>query len=128
VDVPETGVDERSDCWIQVQEAAGGGLLTALTSTQPGDDGLADYEYRIEHDPDASVQAITEHIGTRPHAFAHPFGAYGAERVNDPRIQGVLSGAVGARFTLGCEQDQQGSIPLAGCSGDRPAEPPPGSG
>ena len=100
------------------QEAAGGGLLPALTSSQPGDDGLADYAYRIEHDLDASVQAITEHIGTQPHAFAYPFGAYGAERVNDPRIQGVLSGAVGARFTLGFEQDQQGSIPLAGCSGD----------
>ena len=99
------------------QDAAGGQLLPALTSLQI-DDTLGRYQYRIDQDLSESVQAITQHIGTRPQALAYPFGAYGAERTNDPRIRRVLAHSVDQRFTLAFEQDNQGSVPLTGCGGD----------
>ena len=99
------------------QEAEGGELLPALTSLQPGEtfDG---YEYRTTHDLDASVEVITSEIGTGPQAIAYPFGAYGADRTNDPRLRAILADEIGSRFTLGFQQDDQESVPLAGCSGD----------
>ncbi len=99
------------------QEAAGGQVLPALTSLLPGET-IATYQARINADLDESVATVTDRVGTAPQAFAYPFGAYGAERDNDPRIRGLLAEAVGRRFTLGFEQDDQGSVPLAGCSGN----------
>jgi peptidoglycan/xylan/chitin deacetylase (PgdA/CDA1 family) len=97
--------------------AEGGQSLPALTSLRPGET-LEGYEYRTSHDLDASVQSITAELGTAPVAIAYPFGAYGADRANDARLQAVLADEVGSRFTLGFQQDDQESVPLSGCSGD----------
>jgi peptidoglycan/xylan/chitin deacetylase (PgdA/CDA1 family) len=99
------------------QEASGGALLPALTSLQP-DETISGYAYRTTHDLDASVKSITDQVGVAPQAIAYPFGAYGAERVNDPRLQDVLADEVRSRFSLGFHQDDQETVPLAGCSGD----------
>lgn len=99
------------------QDAAGGQVLPALTSLLPGE-SIASYQARINADLDTSMATVTDRVGTAPQALAYPFGAYGAERANDPRIRGLLAKAVGQRFTLGFEQDDQSSAPLAGCSGN----------
>ena len=99
------------------QAVASGPPLPALTSLTPGE-SLAAYQSRVADDLDTSVGAIEEHVGAAPQAFAYPFGAYGAERVNDPRLRSVLANELRQRFELGFEQDDQGSVPLTGCSGD----------
>jgi peptidoglycan/xylan/chitin deacetylase (PgdA/CDA1 family) len=94
-------------------DAAGGGSLPALTSLAPGE-SLAEYRERIRADLTEATGAIADRTGRRPVAFAYPFGAYGAERTNDPRIQAVLREEVGRRYAMAVHQDEQESIPLAG--------------
>ncbi|MGH9178477.1 MAG: polysaccharide deacetylase family protein [Acidimicrobiales bacterium] len=95
------------------QEAAGGGKLPALTSLAPGE-SLAEFRARIRADLSEATGAITSRTGRRPVAFAYPFGAYGAERTNDPRIQAVLREEVGRRYAIAFHQDEQDRVPLAG--------------
>ena len=52
-------------------------------------------------------------------AFAYPFGAYGADRANDPRIRAVLRHEVASRYALAFHQDEQGRVPLVDASQDR---------
>jgi poly-beta-1,6-N-acetyl-D-glucosamine N-deacetylase len=100
-----------------MQTAQGGRVLPALTSLVPGE-SLTAYRSRVTRDLNASAATITKEVGRSPQAIAYPFGAYGAERTDDPRLRAVLAAAVSQRFTLGFEQDEQGSVPLAGCSGN----------
>jgi peptidoglycan/xylan/chitin deacetylase (PgdA/CDA1 family) len=97
--------------------AAGGESLPALTSLRP-EETIEGYVSRTTSDLDESVQSITAEVGTAPEAIAYPFGAYGADRANDSRLQGVLADEIGSRFTVGFQQDDQQSVPLSGCSGD----------
>ena len=110
-------IESHTDGMHYEQEAAGGESLPALTSLQPGET-IDGYAYRTTDDLDASVQAITDRVGVAPHAIAYPFGAYGAEGTNHPRLQRVLADEVRSRFALGFHQDDQDTVPLAGCSGD----------
>ena len=99
------------------QKVAGGRKLPALTSLAPGE-SIAAYRRRIGDDLEKNSNAIADHIGRRPVAFAYPFGAYGAERTNDPRIRQVLQEEAAGRFAVAFHQDQQDSIPLADASQD----------
>ncbi|HET7488437.1 MAG TPA: polysaccharide deacetylase family protein [Acidimicrobiales bacterium] len=94
------------------------GPLPALTS-RAGDETLAEYRQRVRKDLAASSEAIERHTGRRPVAFAYPFGAYGADRSNDPGIRQVLHEEVQRRFALAFHQDDQDTIPLLDGSGDR---------
>jgi peptidoglycan/xylan/chitin deacetylase (PgdA/CDA1 family) len=100
------------------QAVAGGQHLPALTSLAPGE-SLDDYRRRVAHDLEENSAAILAHIGRRPVALAYPFGAYGAERTNDPGIRDVLREEVAHRFVLAFHQDEQESIPLVDTSQDR---------
>jgi peptidoglycan/xylan/chitin deacetylase (PgdA/CDA1 family) len=120
VDLADTGrwdIQSHTNGMHYEHPADGGESLPALTSLRPGET-IEGYKYRTTHDLDASVQSITAEVGTAPVAIAYPFGAYGADRANDSRLQAVLAGEVGSRFTLGFQQDDQESVPLTGCSGD----------
>ena len=92
-----------------------GATLPALTSLLPGED-LPAYRRRIAEDLSRSVDALERHTGVRPTAFAYPFGAYGADRTNDPRVREVLAEELGKRFDVAYQQDDQETVPLTGCS------------
>ncbi|SNR52551.1 polysaccharide deacetylase family protein [Blastococcus mobilis] len=100
------------------QPVAGGDRLPALTSLRPNET-LAEYRERVSVDLDDSRRAIERHIGVEPVAFAYPFGAYGGDRTNDPRVQDVLAEVLATRFDVAFQQDVQDEVPLAGC-GDSP--------
>lgn len=101
-------------------QTASGEMMPALTSLAPGED-ITGYRTRIHDDIERSVQALTDNTGTAPVAFAYPFGAYGADRTNDQQIRSVLADELSKRFVVAFEQDDQKSVPLAGC-GDHPLE------
>jgi peptidoglycan/xylan/chitin deacetylase (PgdA/CDA1 family) len=100
------------------QRVAADQRLPALTSLRP-DETLAEYRTRVSADLDASRRAIERHIGTEPVAFGYPFGAYGGDRTNDPRVRQVLAEVLATRFDVAFQQDVQEEVPLAGC-GDSP--------
>ena len=89
-----------------------GQTLPALTSLAD-DESIGEYRHRIRDDLTRASRAIAERSGARPVAIAYPFGAYGADRVNDARIPSVLREEVGRRYQLGFQQDDQQTIPLA---------------
>lgn len=102
---------------LHVEHETGEGLLPALTSLKEGE-SIEEYKERIEADFETADALLQEHTGTRPVAFAYPFGAYGAERTNDPRIQEILRAELEERYELAFHQDEQESIPLATCEQD----------
>jgi peptidoglycan/xylan/chitin deacetylase (PgdA/CDA1 family) len=117
----------RSDRWdIQAhthaahrqQKVAGGGDLPVLTSLAPGE-SLGAYRERVAEDLEENSAAILAHVGRRPVAFAYPFGAYGADRTNDPGIRDVLREEVARRFVLAFHQDDQDTVPLVDTSQER---------
>jgi peptidoglycan/xylan/chitin deacetylase (PgdA/CDA1 family) len=99
------------------QQVADGASLPNLTSLSDGET-LEEYRLRVAEDMATSAADITEHVGYAPSAYAYPFGAYGKDRTNDSRLRPILAEAVSAEFTLGFVQDDQSSVPLAGCGGD----------
>lgn len=100
------------------QEVAGGGKLPALTSLAPGE-SLDAYRARVRADLAEASSAIEAHTRRRPVAFAYPFGAYGADRTNDPAIRDVLRQEVSRQYSLAFHQDEQESVPLAASDQDR---------
>jgi peptidoglycan/xylan/chitin deacetylase (PgdA/CDA1 family) len=100
------------------QGVVGDQRLPALTSLRPHET-LAEYRERVSADLDASRRAIERHTGVEPTAFAYPFGAYGGDRTNDPRVRDVLAEVLATRFDVAFQQDVQEDVPLAGC-GDSP--------
>lgn len=111
-------IQAHTDDSHREHQAAGGGSLPRLTSLAPGE-SLEEYRRRVADDLDRNRSAIEAHIGRLPVAFAYPFGAYGAERTNDPGIRSILAEEVVARFALAFHQDDQDSIPLADPTQDR---------
>jgi peptidoglycan/xylan/chitin deacetylase (PgdA/CDA1 family) len=100
------------------QQVAGGRRLPALTSLRPGE-SLTTYRSRVRADLAAASSSIQAHTGRLPVAFAYPFGAYGAERTNDPGIRSVLREEVARFYALAFHQDEQQSIPLGTADQDR---------
>jgi biofilm PGA synthesis lipoprotein PgaB len=111
-------IQAHSDASHREQQVAGGGSLPVLTSLAPGE-SLAGYRQRVAADLERNSGAIRKRIGRRPVALAYPFGAYGADRVNDPGIRRVLAEEVARRFTLAFHQDEQDTIPLLDPAQDR---------
>jgi peptidoglycan/xylan/chitin deacetylase (PgdA/CDA1 family) len=93
------------------QAAAGAGSLPALTSLAKGE-SLEEYRTRVREDLREAGAAIEKHAGRRPVAFAYPFGAYGADRSNDPAIIDVLREEVGREYQVAFQQDDQDTVPL----------------
>ena len=100
------------------QRADGGGSLPMLTSRAPGET-IDEYRERVRDDLDDASDAIEHRLGHRPVAFAYPFGAYGADRANDPAIREVLAEEVRLQYALAFHQDEQESIPLLDGDHDR---------
>ena len=71
------------------QKADGGESLPALTSRANGE-SPDEFRARIREDLGKASAAIDAHVGQGPVAFAYPFGAYGADRTNDPAIADIL--------------------------------------
>jgi peptidoglycan/xylan/chitin deacetylase (PgdA/CDA1 family) len=92
-------------------DAAGAGSLPALTSLARGE-SLEEYRIRIREDLQEASDAIESHIGRRPVAFAYPFGAYGADRSNDPAIIDVLREEVAREYRIAFQQDDQDTVPV----------------
>jgi peptidoglycan/xylan/chitin deacetylase (PgdA/CDA1 family) len=99
------------------QKVGDGRMLPALTSLLPGE-SLDEYRARVHTDLSNAKSAIAAHVGTSPVAFAYPFGAYGAERTNDPAIRKILRQEVASLYLVAFHQDEQGSIPLASAGQD----------
>jgi peptidoglycan/xylan/chitin deacetylase (PgdA/CDA1 family) len=98
--------------------ADGGGSLPALTSLAKGE-SLEEYRMRVREDLREAGDAIESHIGRRPVAFAYPFGAYGADRSNDPAIIDVLREEVEREYQLAFQQDDQDTVPVLTPDHDR---------
>lgn len=99
------------------QPVAGGGTLPALTSLAPGED-IDDYRARVRADLSAARDAIEQHVGRPPVAFAYPFGAHGIDRSNHPAVEAVLNEEVARQHDLAFHQDRQDEVPLAACDQD----------
>ena len=100
------------------QKAEGGGSLPMLTSRASGET-LDEYRQRVRKDLDKASDAIEARLGRRPVAFAYPFGAYGADRTNDPAVRDVLAEEVRRQYGLAFHQDDQHTIPLLDAGHDR---------
>jgi peptidoglycan/xylan/chitin deacetylase (PgdA/CDA1 family) len=100
-----------------VQQRVGGKLLPVLTSRAPGE-SLDEYRARVRDDLARASAEIEDHVGKKPVAFAYPFGAYGADRTNDPAVRGLLRQEVAQQYAIGFHQDEQDSIPLLTSSQD----------
>ena len=98
--------------------ADGGERLPVLTSLRPGE-SLTEYRARVQEDLDRNNRAIEDHIGHKPVAFAYPFGAYGSDRTNDPRLRDILREEISARYAVAFHQDEQESVPLLDPAQDR---------
>jgi peptidoglycan/xylan/chitin deacetylase (PgdA/CDA1 family) len=111
-------LQSHTDALHTEQDVGGGRSLPALTSTAPGE-SLAQYRDRVRADLERADHELLAHTGQRPVAFAYPFGAYGAERTNDPAIRGILRDEVQRRYQLAFHQDEQATVPLATAESDR---------
>ncbi len=111
-------IEAHTDASHREQPVAGGGSLPVLTSLAPGE-SLAGYRRRVADDLETNRAAIRAHVGRPPVALAYPFGAYGADRTNDPRVRQVLAEEVARRFAVAFHQDDQGRIPLVDPSQER---------
>lgn len=82
-------------------------------------ESLADWRERITADLDASSDKLHEHTGSRPVAFAYPFGAYGGDnRSNDPRLESQLRTIMADHVQMAFHQDEQNTVDLADCDDD----------
>jgi len=90
-------------------------LLTSLAKHET----LAAYRRRVIADLDEADRDLTRLTGVRPVAFAYPFGAYGADRTNDPGIRATLKDIISRRYTLAFQQDDQATLPLVTCTDSR---------
>jgi peptidoglycan/xylan/chitin deacetylase (PgdA/CDA1 family) len=101
-----------------VMQSTGSGQLPKLTSIAKGE-SISAYRRRVTADLDRADAELVRLCGRRPVAFAYPFGAYGADRTNDPRILAVLRRALRRRYALAFQQDDQRTVPLATCTSPR---------
>ncbi len=94
------------------------GDLPRLTSLGAGET-IDAYRQRVDADLEDADRRLSELTGSRPVAFAYPFGAYGADRTNSPRIRAVLHDVIAHRYSLAFEQDDQRTLPLVTCRDER---------
>lgn len=94
--------------------------LPALTALEDGED-LEDFRFRIRRDLARAAASIEARTGVAPATFAYPFGAYGAERTNDPAIAAIVAEEVGRVHSLALHQDGQ-DAPRLVTSCDQPLQ------
>jgi peptidoglycan/xylan/chitin deacetylase (PgdA/CDA1 family) len=104
-------IQSHTTAFHREHRAAGRGSLPALTSLAPGE-SLDAYRARVRDDLATATAAIERHVGRRPVAFAYPFGAYGADRTNDPALAAVLREEVARQYAIAFQQDDQDTVPL----------------
>ena len=92
-------------------KADGGEMLPALTSLYRGE-SIEEYRTRVHEDLARAWSVIKEKTGRAPTAFAYPFGAYGAERTNNPLVHDVLAREVARFYDVAFEQDGQDEMRL----------------
>jgi peptidoglycan/xylan/chitin deacetylase (PgdA/CDA1 family) len=110
-------LESHTDAEHVMQETKGG-RLPRLTSLANGET-LSAYRSRIATDLDQADRVLTRLTGARPVAFAYPFGAYGADRTNDPAIRASLKNLIAHRYALSFQQDDQPTLPLVTCADAR---------
>jgi peptidoglycan/xylan/chitin deacetylase (PgdA/CDA1 family) len=101
-----------------VMQQTNGGSLPRLTSLAKRE-SLEAYRTRVVTDLDQADRALKKITGSSPLAFAYPFGAYGADRTNNPGIRAILSDIIGRRYALAFQQDDQSTLPLVTCTDAR---------
>jgi peptidoglycan/xylan/chitin deacetylase (PgdA/CDA1 family) len=101
-----------------VMQPTRSGPLPRLTSTTRGE-SISAFRRRVTADLDRADAELVRLSGRRPVAFAYPFGAYGADRSNNPHILAVLRRVLRRRYALAFQQDDQETIPLATCVSPR---------
>ncbi len=89
------------------------GSLPSLTSRAEGESRV-EWSERVRADLDEADEAIEAETGRRPVAFAYPFGAYGADRTNDPVLRPLLAVELGRRYRLAFHQDDQETVAPVG--------------
>jgi peptidoglycan/xylan/chitin deacetylase (PgdA/CDA1 family) len=110
-----------SDVWdlqahthaLHRMQETGDGSLPALTSRAEGE-SRREWRDRVEADLDRADAELKDRTGEAPVAFAYPFGAWGAERANDPQMAEMLEAALVSRYRIGFTQDEQSAMTLAG--------------
>lgn len=107
-------IESHTDHLHRQWDVGDGRYLPALSSVAEGE-SIEEYRQRVDADLARASSAIEAHTGTRPVAFAYPFGAYGADRTNDERVAQILRSAVDRYYALAFQQDDQETIPLATC-------------
>jgi peptidoglycan/xylan/chitin deacetylase (PgdA/CDA1 family) len=100
------------------EQDAIGGPLPVLTS-RAEHESIDAWRQRVRDDLDEADRAIAEETDRRPVAFAYPFGAWGGDRTNDPRIDVLLPALLAERYQLAFHQDGQDEIALAGPGSNR---------
>lgn len=103
-----------------LQRVTDGRELPALTSLGP-DETIRGYAQRVSEDLARSSGEMAAELGRAPVAFAYPFGAHATgydHRTNDPRLGGILRGAVASTFQVAFDQDDQANWGLATCGDD----------
>ena len=79
---------------IPYDSAGHEGPAYAYRQYRPGKglESFAEYKRRVEHDVLWAKRTMSEQLpGFNPLAFAVPYGSYGQDRTNDPRIPGFMS-------------------------------------
>jgi peptidoglycan/xylan/chitin deacetylase (PgdA/CDA1 family) len=113
-------IESHTSALHHEQRVARGGSLPAMTSLAPGET-VSEFRGRIRRDLAEAADAIEAETGRAPVAFAYPFGAYGADRTNDPAVRAIVRDEVRRRYVLAFEQDDQGSMRLVTRSDPRHA-------
>lgn len=98
-------------------DAHGGKSLPMLTSLAAGET-LEQFRGRIGDDLASASEAIEAHVGRAPVAFAYPFGAYGADRTNDPAVVDIVREEVARRHAVAFQQDDQDTVRLLSADDD----------
>ena len=122
--VSSSAIDQEnfsSAGWDSIEKAARSGRwdIGAQADGLQAGEPLTAYQARIRGDLDRNLAAIEAHVGHRPVAFAYPFGASGADSINDPAIRDILREEIAARYAIAFHQDDQASVPLLDPGQDR---------
>ena len=115
----------RSEVWdlqahtadLHHRQGTSNGRRPALTSRTQGET-VAEWRRRVTQDLDRADDAIAEHSGRAPVAFAYPFGSWGGDPGDEPLLVPLLLDELGEHYAIAFHQDDQDEMTLA-----RPTDP-----
>lgn len=102
------------------EQKVAGRVLPLMTSLKRGE-SVAGFRTRIDRDLTRADRALVQHAGAKPVALAYPFGAYGADRRNNPGVRDAVSQVVAKHQQLAFQQDDQQHMTLVTPYDDRTA-------